>query len=172
MKYIFISIFISFLICNQAIRADETESIEKNEQSEISKSKYVVGGVLGSTVGFGIGHIIQKRYGKGKGWIFTAGESAPLAYVILLWYSDSSQSCSVPDAYNNRCVRNEKSSSRTAALNTATAVFFGFKIWEVIDIWNVAYVQQNDETINRPTAGLYVLPTADNQLRASFVVNF
>ena len=52
---------------------DSTSSV-----TEISKSKYVTGGVLGTVFGFGIGHGVQGRWSNDKGWIFTSAELVTL----------------------------------------------------------------------------------------------
>lgn len=87
MKQIFVFIFL--IIQVQSVFAEnnfhQVKSQMTNEEQDIylkgemDKTKYIVGGVLGTyPIGLGIGHAIQGRYSE-KGWIFTAGELGAMA---------------------------------------------------------------------------------------------
>lgn len=92
------------------------------ERGEVSKGKYIGGGITGSIVGFGIGHAIQGRYAY-RGWIFTVGEGAGLALII-----SSLDNCA-DSAYDEDCDED----IGNALLGYGA--FVGFKIWEIVDLW-------------------------------------
>ncbi|WP_413293191.1 hypothetical protein ACLSU7_17535 [Bdellovibrio sp. HCB185ZH] len=104
-------------------------------QEEVSKSsakvpvatgKYVTGGVLASTLGFGIGHGVQGRYAD-KGWIFTATESAGLAMLIA-----GANTCKEEtDAYGYK----ETKCSNGGLAVVGLGVLLGFHVWEIVDAW-------------------------------------
>ena len=58
--------------------ADATSSV-----TEISKNRYITGGVLGTALGFGIGHAVQGRWLSDKGWIFTSAELVTLGVSFI-----------------------------------------------------------------------------------------
>lgn len=94
------------------------------ERGEISTTRYVVGGVLGTyPLGFGIGHAIQERYSD-RGWIFTVGELGSIV---------------VAAAGMGDCVTNWSSSGSCngGLFFLGIFSFVGFRIWEIIDLWAV-----------------------------------
>ncbi|MFO8070366.1 MAG: hypothetical protein R6V85_00705 [Polyangia bacterium] len=89
-------------------------------QGYISKGRYAFGGLVGSVVGFGIGHAIHRHY-KDCGWVFTLGEGAGL----LLFLSTPLLSMfSVLDY------------GAVFGIGIGGIVLWGgFKIWEIVDVW-------------------------------------
>lgn len=84
----------------------------------ISRTEWIVGGLVGSFFGFGIGHAVQGRYAS-DGWVFTAGEGGMAAAMLI----------SLP-----RCI---VSDGGRPCLVTAGAYIglLGIRIWELVDVW-------------------------------------
>jgi hypothetical protein len=98
-------------------------------RGEISDGKYISGGILGSIVGFGSGHAVQRRY-LFKGMIFTIGEGAGLLTFLVF---GGGQGCA-PSGNSN--YPNSSSCSEDQVMQIfGLAVIAGFKIWEMIDLW-------------------------------------
>ncbi|WP_374001395.1 hypothetical protein [Bdellovibrio bacteriovorus] len=92
-------------------------------RGEISKGRYIVGGILGTyPLGFGIGHAIQGRYTE-KGWIFTVGEAGSLAVLIA-----GMGSC-MSSWHSDNCNGNG------GLIWIGAFSFIGFRIWEIVDVW-------------------------------------
>lgn len=83
--------------------------------TRVSQNDYIVGGILGTIPGFGVGHAIQNRY-ESKGWIFTAGEVAGVAAGIT--------GALLPSH-----------SARSVLSWIGWSVYLGFHIWEIVDVW-------------------------------------
>ncbi|MBK7962192.1 MAG: hypothetical protein IPK04_14030 [Bdellovibrionales bacterium] len=114
-------------ICIQA-QADEDVSDTTNKVP-VSTGPYITGGILASTIGFGIGHAVQGRWAD-KGWIFTATES--LGLVML---SAAASTCSKKtDIYG---VEKTECSDTGLAL-AGLGVLIGFHVWEIVDAWTGA----------------------------------
>ncbi len=108
--------------------SEEDKKILKT--GEISTLRYVTGGILGTyPIGLGIGHAIQGRYDD-MGYIFTLGEVVSAGVFIAgvlgcLTRPDTSEGswkCSDLDS---------------GLIITGGAAYFGFRIWEAIDVWSV-----------------------------------
>ena len=63
-----VSMFSSVLFTNELV-ANQKEKFVPNK---ISPLRYVAGGILGTTLGFGSGHSVQGRWWEDYGWVFTA----------------------------------------------------------------------------------------------------
>ena len=84
----------------------------------ITNQQYVLGGVLGTIPGFGIGHIIQKRWTK-TGWIFTAGQlGLSIARVTLQPMSSE-----------------DFSGGSNTNMMIIGLLVLSLKIWEIVDVW-------------------------------------
>ncbi len=101
---------------------------ETLEIGEISTTKYVVGGILGTyPIGFGLGHAVQGRWSE-DGKIFTFGELGSLGVVVvgaigcLTRANEDNWTCSGLDQ----------------GLIVAGAIgFLSFRIWEIVDVWAI-----------------------------------
>lgn len=91
----------------------------------VATGKYVTGGVLASTIGFGIGHGVQGRYAD-KGWIFTTTEAAGLT--MLLAGTTCKDETDIYGDTERKCT-----SSGVAVLGLG--VLLGFHVWEIVDAW-------------------------------------
>lgn len=92
-------------------------------RGEISNQKYFAGGVLGTIVGFGSGHAIQKRFDD-KGSYFLVGEGLGLGGLIV----GGAFACGVGYSTNY-------GSTCSFVQNASLAIFLGTKIWEIFDLW-------------------------------------
>jgi hypothetical protein len=86
----------------------------------IDTTRYVIGGILGTYPGLGIGHAVQGRYSD-RGWIFTAGEIGSTAVLAV-----GAARC-LGTVYNRPC--------DDGLLTLGVVGLLGFKIWEIIDVW-------------------------------------
>ena len=84
----------------------------------VSKDDYVVGGLVGSIVGFGIGHAVQSRY-KNLGWVFTAGEGIGLVAAKA-----------IPAA-----MVETTGHARDYISLAGWTLFIGFRLWQIVDLW-------------------------------------
>lgn len=105
---------------------NSSSSSEDSDRVPVSTGKYITGGVLGSTLGLGIGHGVQGRYGE-KGWIFTATE-VPALVVMLVGAAQCQKD-------KDDGVRTDCTSSQKSMIVGGYAAFLGFHIWEVLDVW-------------------------------------
>lgn len=103
------------------------DQIRIYQYGEISKDSLVGGGLLGTVVGLGTGHIVYGEYSR-KGWIFTVGEMSTLA-IATGGLTAGVTGCFT--ASSDRC-----SSGIGLSLLGATA-FFGLRLWEIIDVWTL-----------------------------------
>lgn len=106
----------------QDLNSEEREIISRGE---ISDTRYILGGVLGTyPFGLGIGHAVQGRYSE-KGWIFTAGELASFAVVVA-----GLGRCESTIRWNNSFAGCDGT-----LLFVGISGFLVFRIWEIIDVW-------------------------------------
>lgn len=151
-----IFVFLTLISVKSAFAADTTKATgtstrsaveESSDKVPVSTGKYITGGILGTAVGFGIGHGIQGRYSE-RGWIFTVGEAAGLAAIIA-----GAQSC-----YDSSTKTPKTSEGCTNALfSGGLIVALGFHIWEVVDVWTGARPVED-----APSVTGYILPTAQD----------
>lgn len=120
--------------------ADKGPKTVEVPSHEISNNQLKAGAVVGTVIGFGMGHLIQDRYSgdKGHGFLFTLAEPAPFGILLLgsiyEWMLDP---CSGDAGSHDECSGKSKRIFATEdALKVATAVFLGIKIWEIVDVWS------------------------------------
>ncbi len=147
-----LTVFLSLtaLASDPSLPKSDPSGSEKGTPSviQISRGKYITGGVLASTLGFGIGHAVQGRYSE-KGWIFTAAEVTGLALLIHA-------NCFRPRNTNSqiRSVREQSDCENVTEGIGGAALLLGFHIWEVIDAWTQAQPLPNSSEV-------FVLPVED-----------
>lgn len=108
---------------------EQSESSESSTKVPVPTGKYITGGILASTVGFGIGHAVQGRY-EDKGWIFTATEAAS---VVAL----SAGLASCKDEYDSYGKKETKCSNNGLVI-LGFGALIGFHVWELVDAWTGA----------------------------------
>ena len=101
------------------------ESHADESRQPISQARYVVGGILGTVLGLGIGHAVNGQYLE-RGRIFTTGELTSLGVVLA---SGMTLALSV-------AAQQPVWQGVSGAMFVGGAVaYLGFRIWEAIDVW-------------------------------------
>lgn len=96
------------------------------EIGHINDTKYIVGGILGTyPLGFGLGHVIQGRWSE-QGWIFTAGEGASLAVLLVGAVGCAGRGISGSD---------DCTDGQALLVGAGLIGYLGFRIWEIVDVW-------------------------------------
>lgn len=100
------------------------------KRGEMSTSRYVTGGVIGTVPGFGLGHLVQQRWLE-RGWIFTAGELGSLTLVGVGL---------------GECLGNAFSSGEcnNSSLGYGILLFVAFKVWEFGDVWTTPVIRNRE----------------------------
>ena len=62
---------ISIARCDSTVEIADVVIAMQDNTTDITSVRYVLGGVIGTTIGLGIGHAVQGRWQKGYGWFFT-----------------------------------------------------------------------------------------------------
>jgi hypothetical protein len=96
----------------------------------LTQTRYLVGGITGSVLGFGIGHAIVGEYSS-MGWVFTMSEVlslsvpilAALVMAIVAW--DGSVGATVDHLIT----------TWGGFLWAGIALWAAFRVWEIIDLW-------------------------------------
>ena len=144
MKNIIVSTLGFLLVLTSAVNGADAA-----KPKHISNGRYIAGGIVGTAVGFGIGHAVQGSYGE-IGWVFTAGEVAGLSMMI----AGLSLGISRPRDGNDE--RQLKAIDKTLIF-TGLATQLGFHIWEVVDVWTRIPEQRELAKASEPS--FMVLPT-------------
>ena len=113
---------------NYQSKYDELTPDEKRilVNGPVGDAQYIIGGILGTYPGFGIGHAVQGRYSD-KGWIFTVGELG--AVVLMVAGAADCFSSTNYDSNNNNC------NSGSGTLLVGVLGYVGLHIWEIVDVW-------------------------------------
>ena len=90
------------------------------DTGRIGIGRYVTGGVVGTTLGFGIGHSIQERYWRDYGWAFTVGGVLTLFNAMFAGGGPFGYEC------NEEC---------QAKIDRAHMWWLGFKAVETVAVW-------------------------------------
>ena len=148
-RYLGLSLILALLYSPSAfsMEEDNLERITASNHKSITQGKYTAGGIVSTSIGFGLGHAIQGRYMQ-KGWIFTAGELVSLGAFLGYTYSGiSNVSISLEDFSNifegsedgdsKNKLKSEKDKLIKKLKISAVflGIYLGFRIWEKIDIW-------------------------------------
>lgn len=149
----YVSSFLILLVFQSAASAKELSRAKPVQDAGISRNRYLIGGAVGSTVGFGVGHAIQKRYRQDHAWIFTATEAAAIGYIFMrgLFACDGSMG-----AQHDDCMHDTERDLRYGFLT-----YLGFHIWEIVDVWTGVRVAEDSPhlsvgptLINKNTPGM------------------
>lgn len=122
---------------NQGLSRWEQDVLERGP---ISGGAWVGGGVLGTWVGFGLGHAVQGRWSD-SGALFTVGETLSLAMMItgiVNTLGSSDFTCSVDAQGQEFCTQRDNRTSETLweGMAVASGIIFGvLRVWEIIDVW-------------------------------------
>ena len=110
-----------------ALRLASTSS--SNPEIIITNWQYRAGGVIGATLGFGLGHAVQKRWTK-TGWIFTAGR-------IGLGFMSTRTLKALVEALESDHPRRELQNFFSSKASTMMLTVFlsqALRLWEIIDV--------------------------------------
>ena len=172
-KFFLIVISIIILFSFHAF-ANEDSKLEESSSSQVSIDQYRAGAIVGTVVGFGMGHLMQNRYTgeSGKGWLFTIAEPAPFAIILVgslyEWMLDP---CSGDAGSHDGCSGKKKRIFATEdALKVATAIFFGIKIWEIVDVWS--YTPTKTASSIPPKLQIAILPTSQSDIGLGLKLDF
>jgi len=105
-----ILVFVSFGF-SQICSADDT-------YHGAGRTNYIAGGIVGTIVGFGIGHAIQHRYNE-MGWIFTISDTVSVGAIIAGSLIGSPRPLG------------------TFLWVSGVLLLVGFRVWQAIDLWVV-----------------------------------
>ena len=123
------------------------------------KGKYIAGGIVGTAVGFGIGHAIVGEYGS-IGWVFTLTESASFLAILVGYGLIVADAVDCVDSYSSTCSESTPAAGLALVYGGALAMS-GFHVWEVIDIWTRPLpVVGANEPATEPAVRLAIVPTA------------
>lgn len=107
-----------------------TEEMKIYQYGEISPGSHVAGGLLGTFVGLGLGHIVYGKYGD-RGWIFTAGELGSIT-VLTVGLVSLVENCTLRDS--SHC---DNTGSGGGLVTLGLLGLLGFRVWEIIDVWTI-----------------------------------
>ena len=133
------------------------------EETGMSHSQYVTGGVLGSIFGLGIGHAVQGRYSE-RGWIFTTSD---VTGILLL----ANANCFRGRDSNSqdRAVRERGDCENTGQALLGASLIISSRVLQILDLW----VLGNDRLIGQtsPHSHLIILPD-DRQGKLVYSLSF
>ena len=151
---------------------------------EIGQAQYVIGGLLGTFWGFGIGQAVQNRWTY-DGWKFTVGELGGLtAFGIGFGMCVGTIVENVADGIANPyspTIKNRDCSTASGVLMIGGALaFLGFRVWEIVDAWVTpqSYNRDLSELKNRmngkavSSSSLYFGPIAPGAIGLGFARRF
>jgi len=145
---IFPAVALALLLLTVSARANEPEKEQPVAKTGISTGRYITGGIIGSAVGFGIGHAIHRRY-MPLGLVFTLGEAA----AFTAFFADTSFGTSTVSGITT--VR----ATRIGTLGViGLVVATGLHIWEVVDVW-VTGASLREEKHADNTPRLMIVPS-------------
>ncbi len=141
-------------------------SVRRDTEGRIGMGRYITGGVVGTTLGFGIGHAMQERYWRDYGWVFTVGGVLTTLALVASGLSskcrrdDFDASRNASEGGNAACVAQKERDGRQVL-----TVWALFKAIEAVAVWwprNVSFDaletkahEANDDRI--PRLGCVVL---------------
>ena len=132
----------------------------------IPRHRYLWGGALGTTVGFGLGHAVQGRWWtRGRGWAYTITQ---LPIIAAIYSLAAKNSCEDRARAKERERRHKEESwgcpnpigEDTAGLMIATFVIS--KIIEIFNVWDIDYNQHRVADTDKHNS-LLLLPYVDNR---------
>lgn len=141
---------------HEAQAADPAAAPAAQSESEgISSERYVTAGLVGTFVGYGLGHVIAYEW-TSFGWVCTAGELTPLL---------------VGAATGSFRLTNEPRSHYVVPVVLLLSAV-AFRVVEVVDIWSRPRVR-DDAALSTPQGGWAALPLPSRHgARMLFVGSF
>jgi hypothetical protein len=128
-----ISLCLVFAVVAPCVAAQNDGSKSGNSlltEVTIDKESYVKGGIVGTVLGLGSGHVFQGRWQE-KGWIFTSSEVlAGATMLVSLAPCRKDLTKNMDKVSFDRFDKCEKE-----YLIAGQIAFTGLRIWEIIDLW-------------------------------------
>lgn len=146
-----------------------TDEIKIYREGDIGTLGRVTGGVVGTVVGFGLGHLFIGKYGE-QGWVYTVGELGSLVAISV------GATAAIGD-----WVSGNKNGGGSTLLWVGIVGYYGFRIWEIVDVWvrpgshNERYRAIKEKVDGAPSEkkiSLFVTPTVTAQGGAGLGVGF
>ncbi len=103
--------------------SDPHADLALNDAAALAQGRYVNGAILGTVIGYGTGHAVQKRY-RDIGWIFTAGDATFTALSVV-----TAGICVANQIQHHDCHQQE------AISYVASGSLIAFRTWEIVDLW-------------------------------------
>jgi hypothetical protein len=132
-----------------------TDEIKIFQYGEISTGSLIGGGLLGTFIGFGTGHIVYGKY-TSRGWMFTLGEFAALG-IAAAGASKSVIDCTLSNA--NGC------SNGFGLFIFGAVSFYALRIFEIIDVWTLPGVHNREfraiQEKAKGSIGFRILPNVE-----------
>lgn len=145
--------FLTFEVCAKDYvpttdnMAELLTKVNMRSNTAVNTSRYLAGGLLGTFVGFGIGHAIQGRWDDDYGWVFTAtqigGYATGIVFGIVAVVACATSNSDPPFKLTNTAdsVPDESPGSETACKVTGTlaiaALLTGVvsRLFEMVHVW-------------------------------------
>lgn len=101
-------------------------------QGPISEGSWILGGVLGTWMGFGLGHLAQGRFND-SGLLFAGGE---IGAMVLLFVAIPNATRDTVLCSDNGCTSQQSQSNLWQGIAIGAGVaFVALRVWEIYDVW-------------------------------------
>jgi hypothetical protein len=155
----------------QELSSDEKAILKRGK---IGPAAHVSGGLAGTLLGFGSGHVLQRRW-RDSGWIFTAGES--LGVLVMM--------TAIPSCFKSvfSGIRSPSQGGVSCGAGTTTSVVLGFylfaglRVWESVDVWLAPFRLNREfhkvkEKSSGLQAGLFPAPMSGGRVGLAGILRF
>lgn len=117
----------------------------------VTRTRYIWGGVVGTAIGFGIGHALVGEYGT-WGWFFTTTQVASIGIPLLTAGIIALSTLSgTLEATGDALI-----SAWGVSFFIGLSLYIGFRLWEIFDVWWRPTTRW--EKTNIPTTTVAVTP--------------
>jgi hypothetical protein len=151
---------------SQSTQGENQIKMDLNSQA-ITKGPYVVGGVVGTVVGFGLGHAAQSRTDSSKMKFFMVSEAGVIGGSLLALVAFTSNECTQGGSEESKCL-SSRQNLQNNILTAGAFAFVGLRLWEIYDLWSYPYTTDKKS----PQVALYIYPQSKNEATANLFFNF
>lgn len=141
--------------------------VEIFERGEISNTRYLLGGTIGTLVGFGSGHAIQGRFND-PGKKFLAYDAGALGFFL----AGSIAACGLQGS-------NGGSNECRTTQNIGAAILIGVRLWEAYDLWTTPiYENKRYRDLTKKhnhdsfEIASYLVPYGANEMTTGLFISF
>ena len=120
---------ISIARCESNVEIADVVIAMQDNTTDITEVRYVLGGVVGTTIGLGIGHAVQGRWQNGYGWFFTVAALVTAIGGMFPQCRISEEKDVYEPAYEE-CVRKNNRKKRPWQI-----AFWVFRGLEMVSVW-------------------------------------